>query len=184
MIQNEWQPKDFDRIIANFAISTVPADGLAPWGARTSVGTVMTKFGSHLSLYIHIGLALQGLKKWKHSGFILNCMIGYSNSYTYIALHIPIQNSESCPQSEGWIWKQGFLRVFLVAHQRKTSTWTGDCILSHWQLCCVTVDCFTHVQCESKFPDRICNTTDRILFILFHFQMTHNKKVMLCLCEL
>ena len=29
---------------SNFAVMTVPADGLAPLGARPSAGTVMTKF--------------------------------------------------------------------------------------------------------------------------------------------
>ena len=29
-------------------VSTVPADGLAPLGARASAGTVMTKFGTHM----------------------------------------------------------------------------------------------------------------------------------------
>ena len=29
-------------------VNTVPADGLAPLGARTSAGTGMTKFMSHL----------------------------------------------------------------------------------------------------------------------------------------
>ena len=34
------------RNIYNFEVITVPADGLAPLGARPSAGTVMTKFGS------------------------------------------------------------------------------------------------------------------------------------------
>ena len=42
-IQNYWKLKENLFI---FSVSTVPADGLAPLGARTSAGTVMTKFGS------------------------------------------------------------------------------------------------------------------------------------------
>ena len=34
--------------MCNFIISTVPADGLAPLGTRTSVGPVMIKFRSHI----------------------------------------------------------------------------------------------------------------------------------------
>ena len=41
--------RDNERNISNFAISTVPADGPAPLGARSSAGTVMTKFGSCIS---------------------------------------------------------------------------------------------------------------------------------------
>ena len=44
----------------NFAVSTVPADGLAPPGARASAGTVMTKFVPH----IYSRLALEGL--WRY----------------------------------------------------------------------------------------------------------------------
>ena len=43
MISKETQYKTYEA----FAISTVPADGLAPSGARPSAGTVMTKFVSH-----------------------------------------------------------------------------------------------------------------------------------------
>ena len=35
-----------ERNMANFVVNTAPADGLAPWGARPSAGTVMMKFGS------------------------------------------------------------------------------------------------------------------------------------------
>ena len=43
--------------VCNFEVSNVPADGLAPLGARTSAGTLMSKFGSH----IHLEPALEGL---------------------------------------------------------------------------------------------------------------------------
>ena len=43
--------------VSNFAVSIVPADDLAPCGARASVGTVMTKVGS----LIYSGPALEGL---------------------------------------------------------------------------------------------------------------------------
>ena len=38
MFQNQW---NFVKNSGNFAISTVPADGLALWGARPCAGTVM-----------------------------------------------------------------------------------------------------------------------------------------------
>ena len=41
----------------DFVISSVPADGLAPLGARTSAYTVMTKFNS----CIHMGLSIERL---------------------------------------------------------------------------------------------------------------------------
>ena len=34
--------RNFEENMANFSVSTVPAEGLAPVGARTSAGTVMT----------------------------------------------------------------------------------------------------------------------------------------------
>ena len=34
--------------MSNFVASAVPADGLAPLGARTSAGIVMTKFESRI----------------------------------------------------------------------------------------------------------------------------------------
>ena len=39
IIENQWN-------MPNFSVSTVSADGLAPCGARTSAGIVMTKFKS------------------------------------------------------------------------------------------------------------------------------------------
>ena len=38
--------KNFDKIMFNVMVTTVPADGLAPLGARPSAGTVMTNFVS------------------------------------------------------------------------------------------------------------------------------------------
>ena len=43
--------------MCNFIVNTVPADGLAPLGARPSAGTVMTKSRSHT----YTGPALKGL---------------------------------------------------------------------------------------------------------------------------
>ena len=40
--------------MSTFSVSTVTVDGLAPLGARTSAGKVMTKFGSHIYIYIYI----------------------------------------------------------------------------------------------------------------------------------
>ena len=34
----------------NFVVITVPANGLAPSGARPDVGTEMTKFGAHIHM--------------------------------------------------------------------------------------------------------------------------------------
>ena len=44
-------------VMLNVVVSIVPADGLAPLGARPSAGTVMTSFMSH----IYVGPALGGL---------------------------------------------------------------------------------------------------------------------------
>ena len=35
--------------MSNFSVSTVPADGIAPLGAKPSAGTVMTKFEFSIS---------------------------------------------------------------------------------------------------------------------------------------
>ena len=43
--------------MSNFVVSTAPADGLAPIGAKPSAGTTMTKFGPCKSM----GPALEGL---------------------------------------------------------------------------------------------------------------------------
>ena len=45
------------KIFIKLVVSTVPADGLAPLGARTSAATVMTKFVSH----VYVGLSLEVL---------------------------------------------------------------------------------------------------------------------------
>ena len=45
--------------MSNLIVITVPADGLAPNGARASTGTVMIKFKFHL----YMRLALEGLVK-------------------------------------------------------------------------------------------------------------------------
>ena len=50
----------FGRNISDFTVSTVHADGLAPLGARPSVSTVMTEFGSHIYIYIYMGLTSYG----------------------------------------------------------------------------------------------------------------------------
>ena len=39
--------------MTKFSVSTVPADGLAPLGARTSAGTVMTKFATCIQ-YVYL----------------------------------------------------------------------------------------------------------------------------------
>ena len=36
---------NLQELMSNLVISTVPADGLAPFGARASAGIMMTKFG-------------------------------------------------------------------------------------------------------------------------------------------
>ena len=38
--------------MCDIVVSIVAADGLAPLGARASAGTVMSKFGSRVALYI------------------------------------------------------------------------------------------------------------------------------------
>ena len=54
--ENQW---NFKENTSNFPVSPVPTDGLAPLGAGTFVGKVMTKFGScvytpdwHLEYYL------------------------------------------------------------------------------------------------------------------------------------
>ena len=47
-----------DENMLKFSVNTVSADGLAPWGARPSAGTVMTKFGS----CIYMGPTIEGLE--------------------------------------------------------------------------------------------------------------------------
>ena len=44
--------------MSNYVAITVPADGLAPLGARPSAGTVIINFDSH----IYTGVALEGYK--------------------------------------------------------------------------------------------------------------------------
>ena len=51
-----YSQRHFIEIMHIFVVISVPADGLAPFGARTSAGTVMTKFG----LIIYMGPALEG----------------------------------------------------------------------------------------------------------------------------
>ena len=45
-LRGNWWASKHGKNIYNFEVITVPADGLAPLGARPSAGTVMTKFGS------------------------------------------------------------------------------------------------------------------------------------------
>ena len=47
--------------MSTFVVSTVPADGLAPSGARLSAGTVMSKPGSQ----IYMELALKELTDYR-----------------------------------------------------------------------------------------------------------------------
>ena len=47
-IQNYKYPQKFWKLESCLIVSSVPADVLAPYGARTSAGTVMTKVGSCL----------------------------------------------------------------------------------------------------------------------------------------
>ena len=51
--------RDFVENMCNCAAITVPADGLAPWGARTSAGTGWTGVGS---IYIHVYIQDRHLK--------------------------------------------------------------------------------------------------------------------------
>ena len=44
--------QNLEKNMSNFVVSTVPADDLAPTGARASAGTVMTKFRSLYVLLI------------------------------------------------------------------------------------------------------------------------------------
>ena len=53
--ENHANQRNFQEILSNYVIMTVPADGLAPLGARPSADTVMTKFSS----CIYTGPALQ-----------------------------------------------------------------------------------------------------------------------------
>ena len=46
VIKNRDCKCNFDGNISKFVVSAVPADGLAPLGARPSAGTVMSKYGS------------------------------------------------------------------------------------------------------------------------------------------
>ena len=46
-LHNHWKSENLDENMSNFVI-IVPADGLAPLGARASAGTMMTKSGSHI----------------------------------------------------------------------------------------------------------------------------------------
>ena len=45
---------DFEENINKFTVNTVATDGLAPLGARTSAGTVMTKSVSHTYIHTYI----------------------------------------------------------------------------------------------------------------------------------
>ena len=54
---SHWKPAKIERKHVYFSVSTVPADDLAPLGARAFAGAVMTQFGS----WVYKGLALQGL---------------------------------------------------------------------------------------------------------------------------
>ena len=41
----------YDVTVMNLSVRIVPADGLAPFGGRTSAGSVMTMFGSHMYIW-------------------------------------------------------------------------------------------------------------------------------------
>ena len=60
---NHWSPKKLERRTHDyFVVNTMPADDLAPTGARSSAGTVMTKFRfCNICIYIHTGMALEEL---------------------------------------------------------------------------------------------------------------------------
>ena len=60
--------------MCSFVVCTVPADGLAPSGARPSAGIVTTMYGS----LIYMGLALEGF----------NCSIW--STYHYVCISIPV----------------------------------------------------------------------------------------------
>ena len=54
------------KIVVKFVVSTVPADGLAPNGARPSAGAVMTKFRSHMYK------GLKGLNSCPHTSALVH----------------------------------------------------------------------------------------------------------------
>ena len=64
---------------SNFIVITVPADGLAPNGARPSAVTVMTRFGSR----IYMGLALEGLDLF--TVMAINYLLIYTLGFLYIS---------------------------------------------------------------------------------------------------
>ena len=57
VIWNCDRQRNLDVNMSNFVVSHVPADGLAPCVARTSAGTVMTKFNL-IYIYVYISLYL------------------------------------------------------------------------------------------------------------------------------
>ena len=59
---NKW---DLDENVSNFIAITVPADGLAPNGARPSAGTVITKFVSLMNMGVVLAeLIFKGILDW------------------------------------------------------------------------------------------------------------------------
>ena len=65
-IMNSW--KDSKENVSSFSVISVPADVLAPLGARTSAGTVMSKLGSSVYTWV----VLNGL-----ISFIIWCTLRY-----------------------------------------------------------------------------------------------------------
>ena len=47
--------------MSNFSVSAVPADGLAPLGARASAGAVMTKYGTFVYTKLYWIYEVSGL---------------------------------------------------------------------------------------------------------------------------
>ena len=119
----------YQNILVNSIVITVSADGLAPWGARPSAGTEMTKFAYR----INTRLALEGLI-WGHRfrrpgstrrDFLLFGLLGWREPlgggtwdyHWFIAQHIsyPIfQIHLAAPQPSIWIRNEVSFSAFLI----------------------------------------------------------------------
>ena len=92
----------------NCAVIIVPADGLAPWRARTSAGTVMMGCGSH----VYTGLPLNTLRQRQNgrcfADDIFKCIFLNENVWISIKISMkfvpkgPINNIPTLVQIMAW----------------------------------------------------------------------------------
>ena len=87
---NNDNQKNMEENMPNFVVITVPADALAPAGARASAGIVMTKLGSHM----YTVLAHKELTHWaeqKYEQFADNIFNSFLIEYGDVLFEISLK---------------------------------------------------------------------------------------------